>query len=332
VSPRARREPMFAGIPSFMRAPQRQIGNLTEGAFVVAGVPYDLSYTGSIGMRYGPRAIREASLRFASTVAGKETVDCDTGRTIYFQTTGTAGIFDVGDFTVFPLEWTKTESSIKGSMYKVARQGTHPIIIGGDHLVSFPLLAGYVSAVREVNQGNVGYIRISSQLDLGDEDPIWGHVWRGATSKKILDAGLVRPANMVWVGVNGYVPQKQLTLAKELDLTIFTLSAIEDKGIEDIIHKAIDKAGNGCTAIYASVDLDVLDSMYVHTMGRPTFQGITNLDLLRAMGALSQDGVKALDLMGCNPVADYLGQGQVASNLAATMVFKFMLPRFIKKQ
>ena len=43
------------------------------------------------------------------------------------------------------------------------------------------LVLGVRDAMDDRGQGRIGYIQFSSQLDLGDRDPLWGRVWRGAS-------------------------------------------------------------------------------------------------------------------------------------------------------
>ena len=93
-----------------------------------------------------------------------------------------------------------------GTPHKQLRpRGAIPIALGGDHFIASALARGY----REATGGNIGYIQLSSRLDLGLRDPAWGDVWRGATVRRLLDSGTVHPKNLVWIGSNGYVPLDQ---------------------------------------------------------------------------------------------------------------------------
>ena len=74
--------------------------------------------------------------------------------------------------------------------------------------------------------------------------------------------------------------------------------------------------------------MDVIDGVYIQSMSVPSFQGLKNVELQQAMDILGQGPVKALDVVGCNPISGYMGQGQVAANFASAMVFHFMMPRF----
>ena len=190
----------------------------------VAGVNYDLSSTARLGARFAPMTIRETSGYY--TYSGDK-------------------IVDLGNLTVSHLDWPKAASDLRLQTYEIARLGVTPIILGGDHFITYPLVQGFLDAVVERGGQRVGYIQFSSQLDLGDEDPQWGKVWRGATARRILDSGAVATNNMVWVGVHGYLPQAQLAMVDALSLNVFTLSDIRREGIEPVTQRALELAGEG---------------------------------------------------------------------------------------
>ena len=298
--------PRISGIMTFMRAPVGRLEDLKEGMVAVAGVSYDLSSTARLGARYGPATVRETS--------GYYTYDGDK-------------LVDLGNLSVKPLDWPATESALRRQMYEIARTGVTPVILGGDHFITYPLVQGFHDAVSERGGERVGYIQYSSQLDLGDEDPQWGEVWRGGTAKRILDSGAVSPRNMVWVGVHGYAPQRQLALVDELDLNVFTLSDIRRDGIEQVTERALEVAGEGCDAIYVSVDANAVDGVFVPGMDAPSFRGVRNIDLLKAVDILAQSKAAALDLVGLNPIIESGGQNETGERFGSLLVHRYVTPR-----
>ena len=313
---------MISGIMTFMRARQGDAEDLKEGIVAIAGVSYDTSCTGGIGSRFGPRAIR-----VTSQLRPRESVVINTGQRMYTPTADKLKMIDVGDLNVYPVNWDKTEASLRDSMCQIARTGAFPIILGGDHFITYPLVQGFGDAVAEDGGGTkkVGYIQFSSQLDLGDEDPVWGRVWRGATARRIMDTGAADTRNMVWVGTNGYIREEQWALAKKLGLNVFTLDDVRREGITSIAQQAAEVAGEGCDSIYLSVDFDVLDGGYVAMTGAPSFDGLRNVDLLKAMDVLRRTKVGAMDVVGMNPTVDLVGiAGQ---NLAYWLVTRFISER-----
>ena len=322
--------PRTAGFLTFARATQARIDDLREGQIAVAGVAYDSSTTSRIGARFGPRAYRETSNYYAGHLEGPAAGfrEINTGERVNPELVRNT-LRDVGDLMVYPVEWDKTLASLRESMYQMARRRVLPIVLGGDHFITYPMVQGFKDGVMEGGGRKVGYIQISSQLDLGEEDPVWGRVWRGGTARRIIDGGIVDARNMVWVGANGYIRAEQWELAQELDLNVFTLDDIRRRGIDDVVQRAADIAGEGCDSIYLSVDLDVLDGGYVAMTGAPSFDGIKNIDLWSAIDVLSKTKVGAMDLCGLNPVVEVEGQGKTGQRFGVHLVLRFIYPRIM---
>ena len=298
--------PRISGILTFMRAPVGRLEDLKEGMVAVAGVTYDLSSTARLGARFAPITLRETSGYY--TYSGNK-------------------IVDLGNLSVSHLDWPKTASGLRRQMYEIARLGVTPVILGGDHFITYPLVQGFLDAVTERGGARVGYIQFSSQLDLGDEDPQWGKVWRGATAKRILDSGAVAANNMVWVGVHGYLPQAQLAMVDELNLNVFTLSDIRRDGIEPVTKRALELAGEGCDAVYVSVDVNAVDGVFVPGVDAPSFRGVRNIDLLKAVDALARSKAGALDLVGLNPIIESGGQNETGERFGSLLVNRYVTPR-----
>ena len=290
--------PETPGILTFLGVPEGDVEHLREGMVAVAGVSYDLSGAGLIGARFAPRAYRETSQYYAGAFARDEMVEIITGDRM--KRPGRLRILDLGDLTVYPLDWPRTEAALREAMGEIARQGALPVILGGDHFITGPLVQGFADAVRERTGRPIGYVQFSSQLDLGERDPVWGTVWRGATVRRILDSQAVEPRHLAWIGTNGYLRLEDWEFARKHELAVFTLEDVR-RGIVEVVENAVEVAGNGCAAIYVSVDFDVLDGGYIAMQGTPRFEGLTNVELLRAMDVLRRTKTGALDLVGLNP-------------------------------
>ena len=316
------------GVATFIRAPLGDLEDLEEGMVAVVGVPYDVAATGRIGARSGPRIIREASLRYSSSLLRGHNVDPNTYVRVHVPDGDLRGkILDLGDTNIYPVDWGKMEAHLRRSMYEVVRRGALPVFLGGDHIISYPLLLGFRDAIAERGGGKVGYIQFSSQLDLGDEDALWGRVWRGATSRRILESGAVSRENMVYIGTNGYLPRDQVAMAEELEFKVFTLGDVERDGIQKVTQEALDIAGKGCDAVYVSMDADVIDGAYLQSATDHRFQGVTVPELEHAMNLICESKAGALDVVGSNPTLEFSGQGRTATQWAAWMAFRFIMPR-----
>src|SRR3954468_4206773 len=101
----------FVGIPSFLRAP---VADTAAGArLAVLGVPLDEGSPFIPGSRFGPRAIREQSMRFAS--APDSLFDVRTGRQVLSPGAPGQQMIDLGDVPVMPADPEQTAARITDS-------------------------------------------------------------------------------------------------------------------------------------------------------------------------------------------------------------------------
>ena len=313
-------KPTPEGILTFLGAPIGDVEDLKEGMIAVVGVNFDLSTTGRIGARWTPVKIRETSGYYGRYLDG--TIEITTGEVL--EKADRSKLLDLSDMNVYPLEWPKTEAALRSQMTDIASRGPIILVLGGDHLITYPLVQGYRDGVVSRGGTKIGYLQFSGSLDLGHSDPLWGKVWRGVTARQILDTGTVDPGNMVWIGVKGYQPGKELEFAQESGLRVFTLEDVRRDGIQRVTEEALKIAGNGCDSIYASVDYDVLDGGNVPGAAGTNFRGISNTELLLAVDMLARGNVGALDIVGANPLLELLSE--TAERFGAWLALRFIWP------
>ena len=318
-------KPTPEGVLTFLGAPIGDVEDLKEGMIAVVGVSFDLSTTGRVGARWSPVKIRETSGYYGRYLEG--TIEITTGEVL--ETADKSKLLDLSDMNVYPLEWPKTEAALRSQMTDIASRGPIILVLGGDHLVTYPLVQGYRDAIVARGGKRVGYIQFSGGLDLGNSDPLWGKVWRGATARRILETGTVDPSNMVWIGVKGYQPKKELEFAQEMGLRVYSLEDVRRDGIQRVTEEALKIAGDGCDSIYVSVDYDVVDGGNVPGAAGTNFQGITSVELLLAVDVLARGNVGAMDIVGANPLLELLSE--TAERFGAWLAFRFIWPHIRKE-
>jgi agmatinase len=106
--------------------------------FAVLGVPFDEGTWGWPGERYGPRAMRESSQEYNHDLTeGFYYIDGD--RTVL---KGKHWV-DVGDVPVMPTVPSQTDDKITEMVRKIRSKGAFPIVLGGDHSITFPVLRAF---------------------------------------------------------------------------------------------------------------------------------------------------------------------------------------------
>ena len=320
VDSRESPKPTPEGILSFLGASIGDVEDLKDGMIAVVGVNFDLSTTGRVGARWTPVKIRETSGYYTRYL--EATIEITTGEVL--ETSDKSKLLDLSDMNVYPLEWPKTEAALRSQMTDIASRGPIILVLGGDHLITYPLLQGYRDAIVARGGKKVGYIQFSGSLDLGYSDPLWGKVWRGTTARQILETETVDPSNMVWIGLKGYQPQNELKFAQDMGLRVFSLEDIRREGIQRVTEEALKVAGDGCDSIYASVDYDVVDGGHVPGSAGTHFRGLTNVELLLAVDMLARGNVGAMDIVGANPLLELLSE--TAERFGAWLALRFIWP------
>jgi agmatinase len=312
----------YAGVHTFARAPQKAISDLKAGDVAVLGVPHDGTSSSRQGVRLGPRGIREASVDFIYGVQSAGTVvDVLTGHTLTWS--DNPNLADLGDLAVYPTDLPRTEDTLRETLGTIAGQGAFPVILGGDHYITYPLFQGFAEAMK--SQGKkAGLIQLASGLDLGDQHPLWGGSWHGATLRRLVESKALAAENIAWLGVHGFLPYAEWEMARTSGATVVTTQSLRKQGMANSARQAIEAAGRGCDAIYISLDIGIVDSGYAPGRGDVVVGGLVPEELLDLMRALQDPKVVALDVVEVAPPIDPAGR---TTRLAAEAIIEFIAPK-----
>ncbi|HVD02755.1 MAG TPA: arginase family protein, partial [Candidatus Dormibacteraeota bacterium] len=130
----------FTGIPSFLRAPICTDLESLEADVAVLGVPTDEGSPFMPGSRFGPRAIREQSLRF---VTGRPGYFDPQRRQRYLEgLLSHSRLVDVGDADILPTNVEGTFANITREVKAIRERGAMIVALGGDHAITYPVVRG----------------------------------------------------------------------------------------------------------------------------------------------------------------------------------------------
>lgn len=80
----------------------------------------------------------------------------------------------------------------------------------------------------------------------------------------------VRPENLVQIGIGGWqVPRAAVGNMRDRRTNIFTMDDIEELGIDKVAEMALERAWDGCDAVYLSYDIDSIEAAFVPGTGWP---------------------------------------------------------------
>jgi len=276
--------PTFVGIRTFMGAPY--VANLEElhADFAVLGVPFDEGTWGWPGERYGPRAMRESSQEYNHDLTeGFYYIDGD--RTVL---KGKRWV-DVGDVPVMPTVPSQTDDKITEMVGKIRSKGAFPIVLGGDHSITFAVL-------RAVDVP-VTVLHFDAHLD----------TWNGAPGNLDHASWVNRAARLpnvkkvIQLGQRGLANDEEaMANARKARTTIITAEQIHRSGIERVLAQI-----PASESIYITFDVDVMDPTLAPGTGtlEPDGLNFSEIDGL-LKGVTSKGRLIGMDIVEVNPMRD----------------------------
>jgi len=293
----------FGGRP-FLTEPEQL--DAWQPDVAVVGAPFDNATTNRPGARFGPRALR-------SLAYDPGTYHLDLGLEIYEW-------LEVVDFGDAHCPHGRTEAShdnIRARVHEVARRGIVPIVLGGDHSITWPA----ATAVAEHHGfGNVGIVHFDAHADTADiiDGNLASH---GTPMRRLIESGAVLGRNFVQIGLRGYwPPQHVFEWMLEQGMRWHLMHDVWERGFAAVLEDAVAQALDGADALYVSVDIDVLDPAFAPGTGTPEPGGLAPIDLLRAVRRLAMStNLVALDIVEVAPAYDH---ADVTVNSAHRVVYE----------
>jgi agmatinase len=288
-------QPAFAGIATFCHVPllasPADLARERPDA-VIVGAPTDTATTNRPGARFGPRAIRNAS--YVRRIAHHMDLDVSIFKRLR--------VFDYGDADVVPGDIERTNVGILSKVSEVAKASAIPMVLGGDHSITFPSATAVADAV---GRGKLGIVHFDAHADTAYES--WGvPLSHGTPMRRLIESGAVPGRNFVQVGLRGYWPPADVfDWMREQRMRWHTVHDIERRGFDAVLDEAIAQALDGPELIYLSVDVDVLDPAYAPGTGTPEPGGLTSRELLRAVREVArQTRIAGMDVVEVSPPYD----------------------------
>jgi len=298
--------PRYADISTFFRLPI--VKDLSKLDYCFCGVPWDGGTTNRPGARHGPREVRNASslVRLYHPVSLKSPYD------IY-------NVADVGDCPVNPADLQDSLSKIEIFFKNISKMNTIPISIGGDHLISLPILRGLKKDKA------IGIFQFDSHSDTWDSYFGGYKYTHGTPFRRAIEEKLVDPTKYVMLGIRGslYDPN-DLKWAQDQGITIITIDEYYEMGLEKCIEKIL-KILDG-SDIYFTLDIDGIDPTFAPGTGTPEVGGFNVRETQVIIRALKNLNFVGGDVVEVSPPFDI---NNMTSHVAATIAFE-MLCTFTK--
>lgn len=293
--------PRYAGHATFMRLP---VAADPAGLDIaIFGVPWDGGTTNRPGPRHGPRQVREMSAlirRFHGVTKVSPFELCR--------------VADLGDAPANPVDLVRALETIGGHARSIVEAGATPLAVGGDHLISLPLLRA-VSAGRPL-----GMVHFDAHHDMNDVyfgDQKYTH---GTPFRRAVEEGLLDPRRVVQIGIRGsiyFTDEEDWALAQ--GVRVIRIEEVEDLGPEGVIAEINRVVGSG--PAYLSFDIDSIDPAFAPGTGTPEFGGLLPREVNRILRGLAPLDLVGADVVEVSPPFDASGGTALA---AANVAFEIL--------
>jgi agmatinase len=276
----------------------------------VCGIPTDDAVSFKSGARFGPEAIRSASVllrpynpRLRVDVAEK------------------LSMIDFGDAPTIPGYHVETLRSIAEFLRPVHQAGVVPLCLGGDHSI----VLGELRAAAAVH-GPLALVHLDAHADVWES--YYGvKYFHGTVFKRAVEEGLIDPSRSIQAGMRGtlYGESDEQEPAR-LGFDALTMWELEDLGPDGYRDRVRSRVGDA--PAFLSFDVDFVDPAYAPGTGTPEIGGPSSgraMDYLRAVSGLDFRG---FDVVEVSPPYDPSGiTAWLAASAAHEMLSMLALRR-----
>ena len=293
--------PRFADVATFFRLPI--IKDLNQLDYCLCGVPWDGGTTNRPGARHGPREIRNASslVRLYHPISLKSPYD-------------KFNIADIGDCPVNPADLHDSLKKIEKFYLSIIESKTIPLSIGGDHLVSLPIL-------RALGKKEpLGLFQFDSHSDTWDSYFGGYKYTHGTPFRRAIEENLIDPKKYVMIGIRGslYDPN-DMKWARQQGITIITIDEYYEMGFTEAMK--IVKNTLGDTQAYLTFDIDGIDPTFAPGTGTPEVGGFNVREAQLIIRELNTINFVGADVVEVSPPFDV---NNMTSLVASTIAFEIL--------
>lgn len=298
----------FTGIPTFCRSALLSSFEELSSDIAVLGIPFDEGVGYRPGARFGPRSIREYSMRFPYFDPSSEERgywDMELKKRVLSHVT----MADCGDVDVVPLDYAYVYKQIERSIKTILEKGAFPVCFGGDHSITYPIVRGFE------RDEPLNLIQLDAHLDRRESvlDVRLGH---GSPIKRISELPFIK--KIVSLGMRGLrAPEKDFLEAERRGEILIPAHLIDQTGIEKTLERIPP-----LERCYVTIDIDVFDPSVAPGTGTPEAGGLNYSQVKKILKRIAERSkVVGFDLVEVNPSLDPSGR---TSLLAAQTIVEFL--------
>jgi len=301
----------FTGLVSFMRVPAVTDLTRLDADIAILGAPTDEGSPWKPGARFAPRKIRELSVRYAGygpVQAQKGYYDLEEDRRYLEYERQHNRIVDCGDSDIVYTNVRQTFDNITRDVQRILRAGAFPIVLGGDHAITYPVVRAY--------EERLNVVHFDAHLDY--RPFVHGVQW--ANGNPIRNVSQLKTCHhIIQVGIRSLrTSQADVADSRARGNDIVTVPELRRRGVTAIVDRLPANE-----PVYVSIDIDVLDLPLVPGCASSEPNGLTYDELRQTLFAIARGReVIGFDVVEVNPMLDVASDN--TSLLAAQLTLEFL--------
>jgi agmatinase len=284
---------------------------LRDADVVVIGAPYDAGTSYRPGARFGPQAIRVTDYLPHDASRPHLALRVDPLKDLT--------VVDAGDVEMPGVEARQPLDRLETAVQSVADAGAIPVILGGDHTITWPDMTG---VARALGWGRISLIHFDAHADTGQFQfgSLIGH---GLPMRRLIESGACRGDRFLQLGLRGYWPEPEtLDWMAEQRMRSFEMHEIVNRGLGACLEEAFAIATDDCDGVFVSVDIDVTDPGSAPGTGTPEPGGFSPRELLDTIRRIAIElPVVGMDVVEVSPPFD---SADVTAFLANRVVLEML--------
>lgn len=294
--------PRFGGPATMMRLPMQQDANGLDVCFV--GIPMDIGTSNRAGTRHGPRQIRAESCLLRPYGMGNKTAPFENIQ-----------VADIGDLAINTFNLSETCGIITKGITSILECGTTPLILGGDHTLTYPVLRAMAKKF-----GPLALVHVDAHADTSDV--MFGEkVAHGTPFRRAVEEELINPNKTIQIGLRGTgYTAEDFNWGRSKGFEVVQAEQCWHKSLLPLMDSFRKRVGSD-EPVYISFDIDSLDPAYAPGTGTVEIGGLTTIQAMEIIRGCRNLNVVGADLVEVSPPYDPSGNTAL---IAANLMFEIL--------